>query len=88
MKRKPSDYNCFICHKDPGTTFMLKNSIWNKVTAGWKQRILCWDCCEMLLGRPIKADDLKPDAPCNVQYIKLLKQLEQAKHNKEISCET
>lgn len=69
-------WSCCLCHTYTGTVFMLRNELWKSVAKNNANRVICWDCCEKLLGRSISSADLRSDVPCNQVYIKLLKKLE------------
>ena len=85
-KTRWQKYRCCVCHGFPGSVFMIKDSLWDSVVRkNPNLRIICWDCFEQLLGREIKADDLKPNAPCNKIFIRLLRQIEALNERSHIS---
>lgn len=68
--------HCNLCGKDvfadPLDYFMLKDEIWNEVTANdyiSHTHILCRHCTEKILGREITAEDLNLNAPCNYTIV-------------------
>lgn len=47
---------CIDCKQEEPTLFMVKNDLW--ISVAEKRDILCIDCFEHRLGRPILPDDL------------------------------
>jgi len=91
MNNRHSDrYSCVICGREADGLYVFTRELRAKLCFDSNARVLCWDCVESRLGRPVQVKDLKPDAICNQRYIKLLKQLENKTTPKEdiISCET
>ena len=83
-------YRCRLCGRDADGLYIFTRELRLRLCGDPNARVICWDCVEERLGRPVQASDLKPDAICNQRYIKLLKQLENKTTPKEnvISCET
>ena len=50
---------CFDCKKEYPTLFILKDEIWDSVTQDCYDKVLCLNCFEKRLKRPIIFEDLK-----------------------------
>ena len=85
MVRDP--FKCGICGKDADGLYLFTRELRQQLMGDPDRRVLCWDCVETQLGRPVRITDLKQDASCNQRYIKLLQQLEKSQSKETISCE-
>lgn len=63
---------CQCCGEINPELFMIRHDLWQRVTGGDTDLLLCWHCTERQLGRTIEADDLI-DCPLNyVNYPELM----------------
>ena len=57
---------------------MIKDDLWRMCAGAFAKDLICWDCFEGLLGRPIQIEDLKPDVACNQFFIKRMQKYKEA----------
>ncbi|MCG8544696.1 MAG: hypothetical protein MJE12_10860 [Alphaproteobacteria bacterium] len=63
---------CQCCGEINPELFMIRHDLWQQVTHGRTDLLLCWRCTERALGRRIEADDLI-DCPLNhVNYPEMM----------------
>lgn len=62
-----SDHACDSCKDNYGLGYMLIDDVWYAATRGHTKQVLCIECVQRLLGRPLTPEDFMPEevAPIN-----------------------